>query len=116
MTAGYKQATTNIQPYQTYYNTTDYNTTSGLLGAKYSKLLLPSTSSTQYWVASRCVNLYSYYCAFCVRIVYSGYLYGRNVFDSISSTDSGSRALFPVVSLSSGRLTANATGTGYTVE
>ena len=55
-TNGYLKAEKSIQPYQTYYNTTDYATTASLLEG-YSNILLPKGSSTTYWVASRCVYL-----------------------------------------------------------
>mgnify|MGYP000478313699 CR=1 FL=1 len=109
-TNGYLKATKSIQPYQTYYSTTDYATTASLLEG-YSSILLPKGSSTTYWVASRCVNLYSSSCGFSVRIVYSGYFGASGVFYSGTGVDSTSRAVFPVVSLSSQLLEKAANGT-----
>ncbi len=108
-TNGYLKATTSIQPYQTYYNTTDYATTSSLLEG-YSNILLPNGSSTTYWVASRCVNLYSSYCNFDVRFVISGYFRAYYMFGSGAGEYSLSRAVFPIVSLSSQLVEKSADG------
>ena len=109
-TNGYLKAETSIQPYQTYYNTTDYATTASLLEG-YSSILLPKGSSTTYWVASRCVDLNSSHCYFCVRFVYSGYFHAYDMFASGTGVNSNSRAVFPVVSLSSQLLEKAANGT-----
>ena len=103
-----EKATTSIQPYQTYYNTTDYATTASLLEG-YSNILIGS--STYYWVASRCVSLGSSACSFCVFSVISGSFYANKLFDSGTGVDSDSRAVFPVVSLSSQLLEKAADGT-----
>ncbi|MBR3133481.1 MAG: hypothetical protein IKG42_05415 [Clostridia bacterium] len=105
---------TSIRPYHTYYSKDNSSFTTAL-GNK-SGIILPNGSSTDYWVASRCVNTSSGNCLFNVRYVYGGDLRAGLMFRSDGKTDYYSRALFPVVSLSSGHLTANATGTGYTVE
>ena len=109
-TNGYLKAETSIQPYQTYYNTTDYATTASLLEG-YSNILLPKGSSTTYWVASRCVILNSSICLFNVRSVVSGYFSAYGMFNSGTGVDSNSRAVFPVVSLSSQLLEKAADGT-----
>ena len=109
-TNGYLNAKTSIQPYQTHYNTTDYATTASLLEG-YSSILLPKGSSTTYWVASRCVLLNSSFCGFNVRIVYSGYFNAYNMFNSGTGVNGSSRAVFPVVSLSSQLLEKAANGT-----
>ena len=108
-TNGYLKAA-SIQPYQTYYNTTDYTTTASLLEG-YSNILLPKGSSTIYWVASRCVLLSSSNCIFSVRHVYSGFLGASSLFYSGAGVNSISRAVFPVVSLSSQLLEKAADGT-----
>ncbi len=101
-TYGYKEAVTSIQPYQTYYSTSSFSKTRELLGDK-AGILLPNGSSTKnYWVASRCVSLYSSsHCGFYVRYVDSGYLRTNDLFFSYGDTRDSSHALFPVVSLSS---------------
>ncbi len=99
-TYGYKEAGTSINPYQTYYNTSSYNTTQGLLKDK-AGILLPQGDSTQYWVASRCVDLVSSYCGLRVYGVHSGVLGADGMFSSDGSTAYPSLALFPVVSLDS---------------
>ena len=106
-TNGYFKAKTSIQPYQTYYNTTNYATTASLLEG-YANILLPKGC---YWVASRCVNLNSSYCYFDVCFVNSGYFSASDLFYSGSGVFSYSRAVFPVVSLSSQLLEKTADGT-----
>ena len=109
-TNGYLKAETSIQPYQTYYNTTDYATTASLLEG-YSNILLPKGSSTTYWVASRCILLDSGRCGFRVSYVSSGFFNANYVFDSGTGVNSYSRAVFPIVSLSSQLLEKAADGT-----
>ena len=109
-TNGYLKAITSIQPYQTFYSTTDYATTAGLL-EEYSNILLPNGNSTTYCVASRCIHLDSSYCNFSVRSVNSGCFSAVDMFRSSTETDSRSRAVFPVVSLSSQLLEKAANGT-----
>ena len=109
-TNGYFKAKTSIQPYQTYYRTTDYATTASLLEG-YSNILLPKGSSTTYWVASRCILLDSGRCGFRVSYVSSGFFNANYVFDSGTGVNSYSRAVFPIVSLSSQLLEKAADGT-----
>ena len=109
-TSGYLTAGTSIQPYQTYYSTSNYTKTAELLG-EYAEILLPNKNSTQYWVASRCVNLNWYICFFYVRNVNSGFLFGSNVFSSGGGASDCSRAVCPVVSLSSQLLEKAENGT-----
>lgn len=106
----YEKATTSIQPYQTYYKTTDYATTASLLEG-YSNILITNGSSTNYWVASRCVGLGSSICYFSVRNVNSGYFSANDMFYSGAGVTGDSRAVFPVVSLSSQLLEKVADGT-----
>ena len=109
-TSGYLAADTSIQPYQTYYYTGNYTKTAELLG-DYAEILLPNKSSTEYWVASRCVYLNSSNCFFGVRVVDSGFLGSRYVFGSSRLIGSDSRAVCPVVSLSSQLLERAENGT-----
>ena len=106
-TNGYLQASTSIQPYQTYYflNNTDF---SNYLGTTYKDIILPRGTSTTYWVASRCVSTLSSGCYFGVRVVYSGSLDScYSVFYSNGGTYYSSRGVFPVVSLSSELISGN---------
>ena len=99
-TTGKKTASISIHPKQTNYN----------LGVRYddfrpkfknyASIVLPNGSNTNYWVASRCVSLYSNACDFCVRYVTSGYLYAFGLYSS-NSIGNYKSSLFPVVSLSS---------------
>ncbi len=114
-TNGYLKASTSIQPYQTYYNTTvDYATTASLLEG-YSNILLPKGSSTTYWVASRCVGLRSSTCDFNMHSVYSGYFSAVGLFYSDTGVSGDRRAVFPVVSLNS-QLLEKATDGTYNVK
>ena len=113
---GYKKASTSIQPYQTYYKTGSNSTTRGLLDSEKANVLVPDGNS-QYWVASRCVNLGSSGCSFYVRDVNSGYLNATCVFSSETSTHNPACALFPVVSLSSELLEpSSASGVAWEVD
>lgn len=98
---GYKQAGTSIQPYQTYYSIN--------WGSTAKENLLKKN----YWVASRCVGLNRNCCYFYVFIAYSSLLGTNNMFSSLTNSYSGSRSLFPVVSLNSKVLSANGTQGAY---
>ena len=93
----------SIQPYQTYYSIS--------LGSSTQESLLKKT----YWVASRCVNLYSSFCGFYVRYMSSSSLSAYGVFDSYGNASGDSRGLFPVVSLSSDLLETTAISRTYQV-
>ncbi len=115
-TQGYKEAGTSIKPYQTYYGTSNYDKTKELLGDK-AEILLPSGSSTSYWVASRCVPLDIGFCHFAVRFVGSGYCLGAAfISTSLGIGNYDSRALFPVVSLSSELLVKSEEANTYDVK
>ena len=113
-TDGKLQATTSIQPYQTFwYKDATYMQTA--FKDSYYNLIIPSGASTTYWVASRCVTAGASKCSFGVRIVSSGFLGIGNMYDSHDNPDSGLRPLFPVVSLSSKLITGDKTS-GFKVE
>ncbi|MBP3503212.1 MAG: hypothetical protein J6K42_07070, partial [Clostridia bacterium] len=114
-TNGYLQASTSIQPYQTFYDTKDYTTTANLLGG-YGSILLQKGSSTNYWVASRCVHIYTTSISFRIRFVNSGYLYANDMLSSSSYTGGNAHSIFPVVSLSSELLETTATDGTYNVK
>ena len=109
---------TKLNPVQTYYYFANSNF-SNYLGETYSRIILPNGSSTQYWVASRCVGVNSSICGFGVRFVNSGDLSANYVFSSNGGEIAPAYALFPVVSLSSELLkekTTNETGYDYYVK
>ena len=58
-------------------------------------------SSTNYWVASRCINLDKKFCHFNIYSITSGYLYSYCMFISNGFNYGSSHELCPVVSLSS---------------
>ena len=116
-TDGKLEASTSIQPYQTYWHKNNsfmqiaFKTANN--GINYYDLLMPN--GTRYWLASRCVNASSSRCGFGVRSVHSGGVDTCYMYDSSGYADSNSRELFPVVTLSSELLSGNATD-GFTVK
>jgi len=118
-TDGKLEASTSIQPYQTYwykdssFMKTAFKTANN--GKNYYDLLMPNGTRTYYWLASRCVDTDSYSCNFLVRNVYSGVVNVYDMYHSNDHTYNDSRELFPVVTLSSELLSGNATD-GFTVK
>ena len=110
---------TSIQPYQTYWNKDatfmqtafkEYKT-----GSSYYSLFMPSGTSTNYWMASRCVITDSSSCYFYVSGVYSGLVHGYSMYYSGDNPRNyTSRALFPVITLSSELIEGDATS-GFVV-
>ena len=78
---------------QTYYNISINSTN---YGDAYKVL----SSSTWFWVASRCVNTYSDYAYFGLRVAGTN-TYGNSMFRSYGNTNGSNSRLRPVVSLSS---------------
>ena len=118
-TNGRLQASTSIQPYQTYwygensFMQTAFESTEN--GINYYNLLMPDGENTFYWVASRCVNTNSSICNFSVCHVNSGGVSAYNMFNSYGVSSSNFYyGLFPVVSLSSELIGGNATD-GFSV-
>ena len=109
-TTGYFKSTTSIQPYQTYYNTTNYATTAGLLEG-YTSILLPNESTTNYWVASRSVDLRLSYCYFDIYRVYNGCFRASTTIVSSAGTDTFSYSVYPVIALSTQALEKTSDGT-----
>ena len=122
-TNGLITTATSIQPYQTYwygdsvfmstafkdYTKQDSST------ANYYNLIMPSGTSTKYWVASRCVSTYSYVCDFRVRGVGSGDMDAGVMCGSGGGTVNGMLALFPVITLNSSLIEGDAS-TGFSVK
>ena len=109
-TNGYFKATTSIQPYETYYATRDYATTTSLLEG-YSEILLPSGGSTIYWIASRSVAVYKGGCDF--NIFYmnrTNCLSGYYMISSDGREFGSSFSIYPVVSLNERFLEKTADG------
>ena len=118
-TEGHIQATTSIQPKNTFWNKnntfmkTAFETANN--GVKYYDLLMPDDANTFYWVASRCVNANSSGCDFYVGAVGRGGVGASYVFYSYDDDGGSFFGLFPVVSLSSKLITGN-TIDGFSVE
>ena len=126
---GMVTATTSIKPYQTHWRKdnnfmkkafkapTELNDTEtdGTQNTNYSLLMTDGTNPTTYWVASRCVDVFSGLCYFNVSGVFSGSVGAANMYESRNRTSQGRWALRPVVSLSSDLISGNSTS-GFKVE
>ena len=93
-----KQEENSIQPYKTFYNTIDYNTTSKLLG-DYSSILLPEKDSTNYWMASRIIGNGSDSAHFDIRRMLNGLLRAARLYDSADIPGGDKSHIFPVISV-----------------
>ena len=121
---GRNQAETGIQPYQAYWykdNTfmqtafKDFSEVGSSAEGNFYNLIIPSGTSTTYWVASRCVDTISGYCNFFISFMYSGRLNPGDIFQSTGDYNNTNKwGLFPVVSLNSELIEGNSTS-GYTV-
>ena len=131
-TDGKVKATASIQPKQTFwykdntfmqtaFKATEEEKENGINDgsnqtANYNLLMTNGSGSTAtYWLASRWVDLDSSSCLFCVGMVYGGDVAGQYTCKSDGGTGFVSRALRPVVSLSS-KLISGTSSTGFTVE
>lgn len=91
-----------ISPYQTFYAMSKDDLYSAL--GRYASTLLPrgrKGSTTNYFIASRCVATRGSDCCFQVRVLKSGALINSGVYFSNGDVARPSQPLFPVVSLSS---------------
>ena len=106
---------TILQPYQTHYYMS--NSVLSIALGSYSSLILPNDGSTNYWVASRCIDTKNEEnvnnCLFYVRIVSNGGLSAYFLFGSNGGEGLRSRSLFPVVSLSSELIKKDESGKYY---
>ena len=109
---------TSIQPYQTYwFKDATYMSTAFKEyqeGESYYNLIIPSGTSTTYWVASRCVYTDSSHCNFTVCLVGTGDVGADSMYSSGGNTHDDSFALFPVVTLNSELISGNSSS-GYSV-
>ena len=114
---------TSIQPYQTYW---DKNATFMSTAFKdyikqnsstenYYNLIMPKGTNTTYWVASRCIGASSDICAFYVCGVISGGVGADAMYSSSGDIRNNSRALFPVITLSSSLIEGDAS-IGFSVK
>lgn len=111
------QADSSIRPYQTFYNVYDtastdeekYLATKNVLN-EFGDILLQNEGSTDYWVASRCINLYSSNCVFDLRCVKAGYFEGDSLYGSHYWSGKATHALCPVVYIGSEMLTKTGNG------
>ena len=105
---------TSIQPYQTdWYKENSYMRTAFRVAAdkiNYYELLLPDEDSTNYWMASRCIDIISNGCGYYVQGVNNGDVCVSYMCDSNENIDNDTRALFPVVSLNASLLIKSADG------
>ena len=77
----------------------------------YASILLPNKDSTQYWVASRVVTMYTNYCDFVVQGITSGQFYSKSQCGSTGAEASIYHSIMPVVSLSTQQLQKATDGT-----
>lgn len=118
-TNGYIQGTS--QPYNTYWYMANNSLQTAFeiteTGINYYNLLIPSQTSTSYWLASRCINTYMTGYPFSVCFVHSGNVTATSMFGGTSegSLYLTSRALFPVVSLNVNLITGDSS-TGFSVQ
>ena len=110
-TNGYIKAGENgIQPYQTFYTNGDYTTISGLLENGKVTVLMPNETSTiNYWVATRYIDLSDGgSCSFGVFKTQGGTMNGTSLFTSYASNPENISdnicALFPVVTINANLL------------
>ena len=94
------QATNNIKPYQTYYNTSNKNTFREALGTEYADILAPY-SNAFYWISSRCILVNSSSCIFRMFFIENSCLENYNLFESGGNSYINQYALLPVISLDS---------------
>ena len=114
--AQFQPTSGGIQPLQTYYNSSNYNTTSSKLNSSKANVLLPNKNSTNYWLASRSVKLTNNnYCDFIVRIIGSGSLGASNLYNSGGYSNNHSYAVFPVVSAKIDVFQPNATANTWDI-
>ena len=107
---------TGIRPTQTYWfegNSFMKNAFEiSINGTNYYNLLIPDDTSTNYWVASRCVNVHSEFCNFHLGSIIEGKMDARNMFYSGGNGNVYyySLGLFPIVSISYEHIAENTTG------
>lgn len=109
---------TSIQPYQTYWNKDNEFMQTAFQSegdVNYYSLFMPNGSSTSYWMASRSIHAGSNMCNFAVSSVNSGDVSAGGMYNPNGYTFSDSKALCPIVTLSSTLLTGSHTS-GWTVK
>ena len=114
--AGKISTATNIQPYQTaWYKDNEYMKNAfktATNGVNYYDLLIKT--STNYWLASRCIDVRSNYCFYNMGRINNGDISGYYMMESQVETNKLSLALFPVVSLNADCIGGNVTD-GFSV-
>ena len=91
----------SIRPYQTYWYFSNQETSFKVAtnGTKYYDLIIPKNLNSPYWLASRCINVYSDLCGFDIYYLTRDFIDGFNVYNSNNNVSASSLALFPKVSL-----------------
>ena len=111
-TNGAIDTATSIQPYQTYwFKDATYMSTAFKEyqeGESYYNLIIPSGTSTTYWVASRCIVTNNNYCDFDICYVSLGRVGACGMYFSTSNVFNDSCALFPIVTLNSSLIEGDA--------
>ena len=100
---GSVQATSSIQPYQTFYRLFSSSVFRNVLGSIYSDILAPNNGNGDagyYWVASRCTEFSTAsLCYFELFNVSASYLGTADIYRSGTASATLESSLFPIVSL-----------------
>ena len=97
-----KQSKISIWPYQTYYGTNNYETTSNLLlneDYKYSEILMPNGNTTNYWIASRCIGYGDDGVHYDLRRMNNGFLRAFRLYTSSDVSRKDEHEIFPVITI-----------------
>ena len=97
---------TSIRTYHTYYYMNNGELTTAL-GTTKSQLILPNGTSTNYWIASRCIISDPACCGFFLRYIVNGTLHFSNSYDSGGGSGGGPGYLFPIVELNVSLITGD---------
>ena len=110
--------TKSIQPYQTYWykNAEEMKkylgATEDVTTSINYELIMPKQNSTTYWVASRCICTFEYFCSFRMCRVYLGDMDAWTMYSQNINSNNNTLALRPIVSLNSDLLVRNVAGDG----
>ena len=114
-TLGRLEATNNIQPYLTYYNTNNYNKTLELLN-DYSNILLANRQQSKYWVATRCVRLANVNSDYRINCIIYEKFNAQLLMGSDGPYYKASASLFPIIFINYNLLEETSTKGTYNVK
>lgn len=125
VTNGYVNATTSIQPYQTYifknseFFETGFRAPKGLNETDETKntnyyLFITNGYNTNYWVSSRCIDSEGQTAGYYIACIDSGRWMGKRMFNSYGNPSDKEYSLRPIVTLSVSQISGDSE-TGFTV-